>query len=177
MQESGNSVNNMVDRDLLQECIYGFCMLRLLHHIQILRIQNPNTRILINKTDLDAEFRRMHVLLDHAVMCITIVGVIGYILGGCPFGTNKDSGKFCIASEIVIDLVQEIADNQRWNLSKIKSPHWQEIPKMEENYKIKDKFGKAMPLILPIQPKEIYIDGFIDDIMTVVLDNDPKNIE
>ena len=47
VQESGNSVNNTVDRDLLEECIYKFCLLRLLHHTQLLCIQNPNTRILI----------------------------------------------------------------------------------------------------------------------------------
>ena len=177
VRESGNSVNNMVDRDLLEECIYRFCLLRLFHHIQIFQIQNPNTRIFINKTDLDATFRCMHVLLNHTVMCITIVGAIGCILGRCPFGTNEGPGKFYIASEIVIDLVQELADNQKWDPSEIKSLHWCNIPKMEENYTVKEKFGKAMPLILPIQPREIYIDGFINDIMTVILDGDPSRIE
>ena len=36
VRESGNSVNNMVDKDLLEECNYGFCLLPLLHHIHIL---------------------------------------------------------------------------------------------------------------------------------------------
>ena len=45
---------------------------------------------------------------------MTIVGVIGYILGRCPFGTNEGPGKFGIASEIVMDLAQEIADDPTW---------------------------------------------------------------
>ena len=51
-------------------------------------------------------------------MCITIVGVIGYILGRCPFGTNEGPGKFGITSEMVMDLAQEVAEMTHGNLPK-----------------------------------------------------------
>ena len=85
---------------------------------------------------------------------------------------NEGPGKFCIASEIVIDLAQENEDNENWNPHEIQSPHWHEIPPIEQMYKESKQIGKAMPLLFLIQPREIFIDGFIDDIMTVVLDGD-----
>ena len=51
IRESGHSVNNMVDEELLEECIYGFCLLRILHNIQGMRLRHPNEKIFINKTD------------------------------------------------------------------------------------------------------------------------------
>ena len=177
VRDSGNSVNNMVDEELLENCIYGFCLLQILHNIQSMRIRHPTDKIYINKTDLDAAFPRLHVLLEHAVMCITVVGTMGYILGRCPFGTNEGPGKFCVTSEIVIDLSQEIADDPTWNPSDLKSPHYERFPAVEENFNNTETFAKAMPLLHQIAEKQIYIDGFIDDIMTIAVGNEKERLQ
>ena len=44
IRESGWSVNSMVDEDLLEPCIYGHCLWRLLHHIQKLRYEMKNKK-------------------------------------------------------------------------------------------------------------------------------------
>ena len=54
--ESGRSVNNMIDEDLMDACLFGFCMLRVLHNLHSMRIRHPNKRILLGKIDLDAAF-------------------------------------------------------------------------------------------------------------------------
>ena len=41
IRESGYSVNNMVNEELLEECIYGFCLLQILHNIQAMRLRHP----------------------------------------------------------------------------------------------------------------------------------------
>ena len=176
-QESGHSVNNMVNEELLEECNYGFCLLQILHNIHTMRLKHPTEKIYINKTDLDAAFRRLHVFLKHAVMCVTVVGSMGYILGRCPFGTNKGPGKFCVTSEMVIDLSQEMADKPTWDPSKIKSPHYDKFPAIEQTFNREDRFAKAMPLLLKIFEKQIYIDGFIDNIMMIVVGEDAEMIK
>ena len=86
-------------------------------------------------------------------MCITVVGSMGYILGRCPFGTNEGPGKFCVASETVIDLLQEIADKPTWNPNEIKLPHNDKFPAIEHVFNTEDNFTKAMPLLLKILEK------------------------
>ena len=110
-------------------------------------------------------------------MCITVVGSRGYILGRCPFGTNKGPGKFCMTSEMVIDLSQEIADEPTWDPSEIKLPHYNKFPAIKNAFNREDKFATVMPLLLKILEKRIYIDGFINDIMTIVVREDAKMIK
>ena len=110
-------------------------------------------------------------------MCITVVGSMGYILGRCPFGTNEGPGKFCVTSKRVIDLSQEIADDPTWNLSKIRSPQYEIFPEVEEKFQSTDNFAKAMPLLLKMLEKQIYIDGFIDNIMTIVVGENAQMIK
>ena len=167
---SGHSLNSRIDTELLDECIYGQCLLRILHNIHILRRNHPTKKIYANKTDLDAAFRRIHILLKYALLCITIVGNVGYILSRCPFGVNEGPGKFCIASEITIDLAQEIADDTTWEPEKLRSPHMETIPEIETNFNDGDEFGQAEPLSITMEEKQINIDGFVDDIITITLD-------
>ena len=107
---------------------------------------------------------------------MTIVGVTGYILGCCPFGTNEEPGKFGIASEIIMDLPQEIADDLMWKSDQTKSPHCAIFPQVEESYKDETPFGQAMSLLLPIPLRKIYIDGFVEDVMTIVIDKNNEEL-
>ena len=45
---SGFSVNTAVNKTQLEECIYGYCLLRILHNIHTMRIHYPLTIILMN---------------------------------------------------------------------------------------------------------------------------------
>ena len=64
---SGQSVNNMVDDDILEECRFGFVLLQYLYKIHMLRLRYINMSILLSKYDLDATYRRLSVLLRYAL--------------------------------------------------------------------------------------------------------------
>ena len=49
---SGKSVNNRVNSDLLPPCMFGFCLVRLIHYIVSLRQWHPDKTKLIGKFDL-----------------------------------------------------------------------------------------------------------------------------
>ena len=70
---SGFSINNRVDEILLEECRFGLCLLRILYQIHHLKVENPETRVLISKFGFDAAYRKQHVLLKMALLCTTIL--------------------------------------------------------------------------------------------------------
>jgi hypothetical protein len=156
----------------MDEYIYGQCLIRVSHkiHIQVLRLNQTKKKIYANKTDLYAAFWRIHVLLKYSLLCITIIGKVGYILSRCQFGVNEGPDKFCIASEITIDLAQEIAENKPWNPETLRSPRMDTILEIETNFRENEEFGQAEPLPIPMmQEKQINIDGFVDVIITITL--------
>ena len=68
---SHTSVNSRVHKQLLDECIYGHMLSRVIHYILALRWRFPQTRILISKADLDSAYRRAHVTEKAAAKTIT----------------------------------------------------------------------------------------------------------
>ena len=85
---SGLSVNNRVQRESLQQCFYGFCLLRILYMISAMRSRWPTKRILIGKTDLDASYRRIHANLKTASTWIAIFDELAFLCLMLPFGTT-----------------------------------------------------------------------------------------
>ena len=68
--------------------------------------------ILFNKTDLDAAYCRLHVALAYALLCITIIGRIAYLLIRLPFGSTPAADEFSTISESITDISQAIADDK-----------------------------------------------------------------
>ena len=69
---SNTSVNSRVHKELVDECVYGHMLLRVIHHILWLRSNHPGaTRILISKTDLDSAYRRAHTIERTAAELLT----------------------------------------------------------------------------------------------------------
>ena len=89
---SGFSLNNRVDEDQLEECRFGLCLLRILYQIHQLRVENPDTPILISKFDFDAAYRRLHVLLKMALLYTMIVRPLAYLLFQPLFGSSPAAG-------------------------------------------------------------------------------------
>ena len=68
----------------------------------------PQVRIFLTKLDLDAAYRRLHMLAAMAVMTIMLVKNIAYILLRLPFGIANGPNSFCLASEPIMDLTNNI---------------------------------------------------------------------
>ena len=53
---SSTSVNGRVNKDALQDCIYGFCITRMVHYILALQRLHPFKRIFISKIDYKSAY-------------------------------------------------------------------------------------------------------------------------
>ena len=171
IMKSGDSWNGMLDDDLMDPCLFGWCLVRVLHRIHDLRERFPETSIFISKIDLDAAFRRLHVCTEHAVLSTTIIDEIAYFLGRLPFGTSEGPGKHDIPSNMCVELAQLIADDLSWDPNEFFSPRAKDIP-ADKKLPAEIPFGKANALSIKISDKKkCYIDGYIDDLISIVLDS------
>ena len=165
---SGHSWNSLVDKELLDPCLFGSCLIRVLHRIHDIRFRHPTANILLSKIDLDAAFRRLHVCFHHAVLSMTIIDDIGYFLSRLPFGSNEGPGKHDIPSNMCVELAQEIADDSTWDPATLFSPRANDIP-ADITLDADIQHGPAHPLGVKFdQEKDCYFDGYIDDLITVV---------
>ena len=72
-------------------------------------------RVIASKTDMDSAYRRLHVHMESALSCITVVNNMGHILLRLPFGVSDAGGKFSIPSDIITDLSLQLAEDPSWN--------------------------------------------------------------
>ena len=167
---SEKSINNRMFRELLTNCFYGYCLIRILHVIHIMRYTYPQIRILICKLDLDAAYRRLHVLAAMAVLTITIIKNIAYILLRLPFGVANGPNDFSLISEPIMDLTNDILRDGSWNHNEVHSPLQSQFKQPNIRYPNTAPFGVARQLFVPVPFHWAVADGYIDDIITVALD-------
>ena len=93
-----------------------------------MKLKDQSTIILKNKTDLDAGYHRLYVMITFALMCITVIDRIDYMLARLPNGSTPVAGEFCIVSKTITDIVQLLLDDMSWNPSELRSPIHQTVP-------------------------------------------------
>ena len=166
---SGDSVNNRTIDALLQQCIYGQCLRRVIHAIHRLRLAKPSTKIMMSKYDLDAAYRRLHVRHDQALQCVTIIGDIAYIPLRLPFGVAAGPSIYSTISETIFDLTNDILNDKTWDIDHINSPLQSEL---EKPFYLDDSlpFETLQPLEVYIPLRHTFCDGYIDDFLSVGLD-------
>ena len=125
---SGQSLNHRTDKTALEPCHYGQALHRVLHHVHFLRLHHPSTPIVVSKTDLDAAYRRMHPIWSLAVMCISIIGSLAYLLLRLPFGAAAAPAEFCVASETVCDVANSLLEDESWDPSHTITPYHDLMP-------------------------------------------------
>ena len=175
---SGHSMNIDTNIDLLDECVYGHCLRRILHGIHRQRIEFPTTRILISKMDLDAAYRRLHMKAKWAVRQITIVDNIAYILTRLAFGATIGPSVYSTVNEAVFDLIFDLFNDKTWNPRELYSPFTNNTCSSDdENTEVNNSpFTQAMQLAVPVPFREIITDGYIDDGITCGLDINDNRI-
>ena len=168
---SQQSINNMMARELLTECFYGHCLIRILHAIHIIRLTCPEFEILIAKLDIDAAYRRLHVLAAMAVRTITIVKRIAYILLRLPFGVANGPNDFPLISEPIMDLTNELLRDDTWHPAEVHAPIQQHLHQKKRRLHTEPP-TKARPLFVDVPYHPAIADGYIDDIITVMVDEE-----
>ena len=90
--------------------------------ISAMRSICPTKRILIGKTDLDADYRRIHAHANTASTCIAIVDKLAFLCFGLPFGTTPAPAEYTTISEAAIDLGNNLLQDQSGETNDLNSP-------------------------------------------------------
>ena len=165
---SGNSCNLRVIKEELDECTYGHALLRFLHGIHHIRLTNPEQRIWINKTDMDAAYRRIHANTKSATTCISILNDIAYLLVRLPFGSSPAPPKFSAVSDAAADVAQDLAMDPQWNPADLRSSFHLDTNTPAPSHNTKAHNADVLAVTLPVRP--IVTDNFIDDLFQACLD-------
>ena len=112
------------------------------------------------------------MLAAMVVMTITMIEKITYILLRLPFGVANGPNDFCLVSEMVMDLTNDILRNNTWSPKTIHSPLQKQFDKPKEQYPDTEKYSEARPLLIYVPFHPAVADGYIDDVITVMLDEE-----
>ena len=172
---SENSVNSRINEELLAPLQCGRCLLRVLHHIQAMRFRNKSKRILMAKHDLDSAYRRLHWHARCALLCITIISNIAYLLTRLCFGISSGPSEWCVISETMIDFANILINDTTWNPKEVFNPK-KEIPITPIYEKDEIPIKGAKEIMFNLNTKNTYIDGYIDDILTIIIDSEDMHL-
>jgi len=168
---SGLSINNSVQDELLQNCIYGHCMRRVLHEVHNMRFHNKNKKIFMSKYDMDAAYRRLHTITSHALKCVTVVGKIAYVPLRLPFGVSPGPSLYSVVSESIFDLVNDLLNDKEWDRSKLNSPYQARLaPRQTYPEKDEEEIAQVRELAIYLPNRTAIADGYIDDCLTAAVD-------
>ena len=166
---SGYSVNDDHDVSLLSPCQYGQCLRRVIHSIMKMRRDNEETTIYIIKYDFEAAYRRLHVWARHAVLTIIVVKSIAYLLTRLPFGATCGPSRYSEVSEALFDAANDLIEDETWDPDTLRSPYHDKL-QPPEKLPSDIAYAKAKTLSVEIPSREVVVDGYIDDSITVILD-------
>lgn len=167
-KESGTSINSRVIKELLQDCLYGHMLLRLVHYIVALRLRYPKLRILMQKTDYKSAYRRAHLGWRTAIQTITkIDDELGQIALRATFGGAPNPNEWGLVSESICDLANAIMNDPKWDPNELFSPFQEMLP--EDEFLPDDiPIAPGLPMIVnpPLAP-HAKNDVYIDDDVTI----------
>ena len=172
--KSQESTNSRILDESLEPCMFGYCLLRLIHKILQLRRKYPSDTIWIRKEDIKSAYRRIHMHPKSAFK----VGVqakldgVSYLIISLrlPFGGKPCSSEFCILSDIIADTINDVMVDKSWDPMKIHSKFVSKIPRPQK-LASSIPFAKAEEVSVPLHEEdECKADVFIEDIISVVVD-------
>ncbi|KAI2490832.1 hypothetical protein MHU86_23742 [Fragilaria crotonensis] len=104
------------------EMVYGWCLPRIIHFIVALRSQNPMLLILISKYDYSDAYRRIAHSSCAAAQTIAVNGDTAFLSLRLTFGGSPNPPTWCMFSELVTDLANEIGQCDEWDPVETRSP-------------------------------------------------------
>ena len=173
---SEQSVNSRVINNNQEPCMFGHTLLQIIHYIVNLRRRHPKKRIWIRKEDIKSAYRQMHL---HAALAFTsavqvCIKQVWYILLSIclPFGGSPCPSEFCLLSDIITDLVNDLLSCSSWDHCTVHSDYLDKIPltvALDSNI----PFTQARDLIVSLPDEDQgKTDCFVDDLISVAVDID-----
>jgi hypothetical protein len=170
------SVNKRVDMTAYPEMVYGWCLTRILHFVVALRLQFPWRAILVAKYDYSDAYRRIAHSAQAATQTIAVQKPLAYMSLRLTFGGSPNPPTWCMFSEMVTDLANEISACLAWNPRTLRSPAQPRTPEpIRVDAAVPIAPAREMTVIVPTgHDLDARVDGFIDDLINVFLDT-PQN--
>jgi hypothetical protein len=173
----GHSVNSRVIRDKLEPLFYGGCLSRLIHYILSIRYRHPTVKILGGKSDIKSAYHRISLSGDKAAKCAIMCEQIGLISLRLTFGGSPCPKEWCVASELCMDLANDILHCEEWNPTEINSPHTINLqPPSYLDESIPFALASNLDVLIPEDDKG-RVDDFIDDGIVIVPDIEENKIQ
>ena len=171
---SNESVNSRSIPTDLEPIMFGHTLLRIIHYIVNLRKRYPEKKIWVRKEDIKSAYRRMHLNSTSAFTSAVRVKIkqIWYILLSIrlPFGGAVCPSEFCLLSDILTDLINDLFTCKQWDHNKIRSNYIAKIPTAVE-LDPSIPFAQARDLIVDMPTEdEGKTDCFVDDLISVAVD-------
>ena len=123
------SINDRIDMSAYSEMIFGWCLSRILHFIVAIRLEFPLLLILIAKYDYSDACRRIAHSASAAAQTIAIHAGLAYLVLRLTFGGAPNPPTWCLFSEMVTDLANEINQCEDWDPERLYSPAQPKLPK------------------------------------------------
>ena len=170
------SINGRINMDAYTEMVYGWCLPRILHFVVALRLKFPSLIIFIAKYDYSDAYRRVAHSAQAAVQTIAVLLPLAYMSLRLTFGGAPNPPSFCMFSEAVTDLANEIALCEDWDSENLHSPAQPRVPSpIRLSPTIPVAQARPMAVVVPISDTATgRVDGYIDDLINVFLDS-PEN--
>ena len=171
------SINKRVDMTMYPEMVFGWCLPRILHFVASLRWHQPQLKILIAKYDYSDAYRRIAHSASAAPQTIAVHDGLGYLALRLTFGGSPNSPTWCMVSEMVTDLANEICQCEEWDPNTLHNPVQPVAPKPIYLAESDAPCAPALQMAVRVPPtKRGKVDGFIDDLIHVFWDT-PSNLE
>ena len=167
----GTSVNSRVDKDSLQACMFGHCIIRMIHFIVALRRAHTTTRIFMQKIDYKSAYRRAHLNWKTSIQSMTQYKQYLYIALRATFGGVPNPYEWGVISESITDLANLLMNDKSWDPSKLHSNIQNSIP---PDKCMNDDVPYATALPTTVSPPtncSSKADVYIDDTTTISIDD------
>jgi hypothetical protein len=164
------SVNARIDMERYPEMFYGWCMSRIIHFIVALRLNHPTKRIFIAKYDYSDAYRRMAHAASAAAQSITVLLSVAYIAIRLTFGGSPNPPSWCLFSEMVTDLANEIACCSAYDPRNLRSPSQPLTPIPTLSLSCEPLAGAFQTAVCVSVTHTARVDSFIDDLINCFLD-------
>ena len=106
-----------------------------------------------------------------ASTCVAIVDELDFLCLMLPFVTAPAPAEYTTVSEAAIDLGNDLLPDESWDTDDLKLPNRSLLPQ-EEKQQSASHIVTAEPLAVDITAIEASMDGFINKIITITVDDE-----
>ena len=166
-KNSGTSLNSRLRTQDLQACMYGHCLLRVIHAIVSLRQQHKKLKIFLSKLDFKSAYRRLHYAWKTAIQSATCHESLVYIALRLTFGGSACPSEWSNISETIVDVAANLLNCEEWNPLELQAPITTHIPEDRE-LPANIPYGQALSTVIdPKIPNRGSCDVYLDDSIVI----------